>query len=282
VWTEQELGAVLGEDAPAAVAWLGVSEQGNFVDGVGGHPFPQSGLNVLTDRGPRPDEEQRERIRARLLAAREQRTRPGLDDKRITSWNALMIAALADAGAALGEQRYLDAAARAADFVLTDMRDPDGRLLRTYNDGRAKIGAFLEDHAFLLEALIVLFETSCDARWYEHALTLADVMIERFADEDGGGFFVSARDGEQLIARRKDLEDSPIPSGSSSAAAGLLRLAQLSGDERYEAHGDSVLALTHEIAARHPLAFGHLLQAMHWRLEPARPIACEVPPRPAS
>jgi hypothetical protein len=277
VWTEEEVRAVLGDDAPAAIAWLGVSEQGNFVDPHN----PQPGLNVLTDRGPRPEPAQRQRIRERLLAAREQRTRPGLDDKRLASWNALMIAALADAGATLGETRYLDAAAAAAEFALTQMRDPEGRLLRSYNDGHAKIDAFLEDHAFLLEALIVLFETSCDARWYEQALTLADELIERFADAEHGGFFVSARDADELIARRKDLEDSPIPSGSSSAAAGLLRLAQLSGEERYERHGASVLALTHEIAPRHPAAFGHLLQAMHWRLAPARPIACEVPARPA-
>jgi uncharacterized protein YyaL (SSP411 family) len=276
VWTEAELRELLGEDAPAAIAWLGVTEQGNFVD----THHPQPGLNVLTGRGPQPPAEQRERIRERLLAAREERVRPGLDDKRIAGWNALMIAALADAGAALGEARYLEAAATAADFVLTQMRDPEGRLLRTYNDGRAKIDAFLEDHAFLLEALIVLFEASCDARWYERALELADVMIERFADTEQGGFFVSPADGEQLIARRKDLEDSPIPSGSSSAAAGLLRLAQLSGEERYERAGASVLALSHELAARHPGAFGHLLQAMHWRLAPARPIACEVPARP--
>jgi len=225
VWTEAQLRELLGQDGPAAIAWLGVTEQGNFVD-----PHrPQPGLNVLSDRGPRPPREQRERIRERLLQARGQRTRPGLDDKRLAGWNALMIAALADAGAALGEAdgaRYLEAAAAAADFVLTDMRASDGRLLRAYNDGRAKIDAFLEDHAFLLEALIVLFEASCDARWYEPALALADTMIERFADAEHGGFFVSAADGEQLIARRKDLEDSPIPSGSSSAAAGLLRLAQ--------------------------------------------------------
>jgi uncharacterized protein len=271
VWTEGQLNELLGDDAAAAIAWLGVSAQGNFDEG---------GLNVLTDRGPRPPREQRERIRERLLAARAQRVRPGLDDKRITSWNALMVAALADAGAALGGadgERYLQAATDAADFLLTTMRDADGRLLRSYNDGRAKIPGFLEDHAFLLEALIVLFEASCDARWYEPALALADTMIERFADRENGGFFVSPDDGEQLIARRKDLEDSPIPSGSSSAAAGLLRLAELSGEQRYEGHGASVLALAHEIAARHPTAFGHLLQAMYWRLAPARPIACEVP-----
>jgi hypothetical protein len=102
-------------------------------------------------------------------------------------------------------------------------------------------------------------------------------MIARFADPEHGGFFSTAVDGEALIARRKDLDDSPIPSGASSAAMGLLRLAQLSGDGGYERHAVSVLLLLHEIAPRHPGAFGHLLQAIHWYLAPARPIACEVP-----
>jgi len=275
VWTVQELRDALGEDAPAAIAWLGASERGNFDD-----PHdPRPGLNVLQDRGTRPAPEVRRRIRARLLEARERRERPGLDDKRLTSWNALMIAALADAGAALEEPRYLDAAAACAEFVSRDLRDRDGRLLRTYNHGEAKIAAYLEDYAFLLEATIVLFEASCEERWFDRAIELADETIARFADPEHGGFFSTAADGETLIARRKDLEDSPIPSGSSSAAAGLLRLGQLTGDERYERHATSVLALLHEIAARHPAAFGHLLQVMHWYLAPARPIACAVPAR---
>jgi uncharacterized protein YyaL (SSP411 family) len=273
VWTVAELRDALGADADAAIAWLGVTEQGNFQDPQN----PQPGLNVLTDRGSAPEQSTRERIRRMLLAARERRTRPALDDKRLTSWNALMICALADAGAALSEQRYLDAAIRCADFVQTQMRDSDGRLLRTYNDGRAKIDAYLEDHAFLLEALIALFEATCEERWFHQAIALAGEMIARFADPDAGGFFSTAADGEALIVRRKDLEDSPIPSGSSSAAMGLLRLAQLTGDERYERHARETIALVSEIAPRHPSAFGHMLQVMHWQLTPARPIACAVP-----
>jgi len=276
VWTAKELAELLGEDAEAAIAWLGVTEQGNFRDGVGGDRSPQPELNVLTDRGPAPPQEARQRIRRRLLEARSLRARPGLDDKRIASWNALMISALADAGLALGEPRYLDAASACADFILADMRDGQGRLLRTHNLGRAKIGAYLEDHAFLLEALIALFEATCAEPRLEQAQALADEMIARFADPEQGGFFSTASDGEQLIARRKDLEDAPIPAGASSAALGLLRLAQLTGEERYEEHSASVLRLAHELAPRYPTAFGHLLQAMHWHLAPARPIACQV------
>jgi len=278
VWTVAELREVLGEDADAAIAWLGAGEEGNFMDPH--HPAP--GLNVLQDRGARPEEPVRERIRAKLLEAREARVRPALDDKRLTSWNALMISALADAGAALGGTDglgYTDAAVRCAEFILRELRDDDGHLMRTYNHGQAKIDAFLEDHAFLLEALIGLFEATCEERWFTEATALADVLIARFADTERGGFFSTAADGEALIARRKDLEDSPIPSGASSAAMGLLRLSQLTGESDYERHATSVLRLLHEIAPRHPTGFGHLLQVLHWQLSLARPIACPVPAR---
>ncbi len=273
VWTLPELRAALGEDADAAIAWLEASEQGNFTDPHNTEP----GLNVLQARGPLPLAPQRDRVRTRLLDVRTGRTRPGLDDKRLTSWNALMIAALADAGATLEEPRYLDAAIGCAEFLLEKMRDEQGRLLRTYNDGQARIGAYLEDHAFLLEALLVLFEVTCEERWFREALALADTLIARFADPEHGGFFSTASDGEQLIVRRKDLEDSPIPSGASSAAMGLLRLAQLTGESEYERHAVSVLRLLADIAPRHPSSFGHLLQALHWHFAPARTIACTVP-----
>jgi uncharacterized protein YyaL (SSP411 family) len=282
VWTVAELRAALGEDADAAIDWLGATEEGNFVD----PHHPQPGLNVLQDRGgsgsARPEQATRARIRARLLGARERRVRPGLDDKRLTSWNALMITALAEAGAALGEPggpRYIDAAVACAEFLLRELRDENGRLLRSYNDGQAKLDAYLEDHAFLLEALIALFEATCEPRWLQAATALADEMIARFADPEQGGFFSTASDGESLIARRKDVEDTPIPSGSSSAAVGLLRLAQIRGEQEYERRAVSVLRLLHEVAPRHPAAFGHLLQALHWHLSPARPIACAVPAR---
>jgi uncharacterized protein YyaL (SSP411 family) len=273
VWTVAELRELLGADADAALAWLGATEQGNFVDPH--HPEP--GLNVLADRGARPEPDVAARIRGTLLTARSVRPRPGLDDKRLTSWNALMIAALADAGAALGQQRYLDAAAACASFVDERLRDGRGRLLRTYNDGRAKLDAYLEDHAFLLEGLIALFEATCEERWLTGARALADEMIARFYDREGGGFFSTADDAEALIARRKDIEDTPIPAGGSSAAVGLLRLAQLTGEEEYERRATSVLRLLYDIAPRYPVAFGHLLQALHWRLAPARPLACAVP-----
>jgi uncharacterized protein YyaL (SSP411 family) len=273
VWTLAQLRELLGSDADAAIAWFGASEQGNFTDPH--HPEP--GLNVLQDRAAPADEEQRARIRAALLGARALRTRPGLDDKRLTSWNALLVSALADAGGALGRSDYLDAAVGCADFIDRDLRDARGRLLRTYSRGEAKIDAYLEDHAFLLEAEIALFEASCDELRLERADALAREIIGRFADAERGGFFSTASDAEKLIARRKDLEDSPIPAGGSSAAMGLLRLSQLTGEDAYEQQAVGVLAPLADVAPRHPHAFGHALQAMHWYFAPARPIACEVP-----
>ena len=146
-----------------------------------------------------------------------------------------MISALAEAGAVLERADYLDAARELPPTSCCgELRDDDGRLLRTWKDGRAKLNAYLEDHAFLLEALLTLYEASFEPRWFAAARALADTMIERFADDEHGGFFETSSDHEQLVARRKDLEDHPIPSGNASAAYGLLRLAALTGEHEYE------------------------------------------------
>ena len=158
------------------------------------------------------------------------------------------------------------------------MRDGDGRLLRTYKDGEAKLNAYLEDHAFLLEALLDLYEATFEERWFVEARALADTIVERFADPERGGFFSTSSDHEALVARRKDLEDTPIPAGQSSAALGLLRLAALTGEHRYEEQASGVLRLLHEIAPKHPTSFGHLLQAMDFHLSAVREVALAGPP----
>ncbi|MDQ6836019.1 MAG: thioredoxin domain-containing protein [Actinomycetota bacterium] len=251
VWSEAELRDVLGDLYEDAEAYFQP------------HPF-EHGL-VLEARGPEPG--QREEIRRRLYEARRQRVWPGQDDKRLTAWNALMISALAEAGAVLEREDYVTAAVQCAEFVARERRDPDGRLLRT-----AKIEGYLDDHAYLLAALTHLYEATFDPRWYGEATALADTLIERFADPEHGGFFTTAGDASGW-ARRKDLEDSPIPSGASSAAYGLLRLALLSGEARYEEHAVSVLGLLAPIAGRHPLAFGHALQAFDFYLGAVREVA---------
>ncbi len=262
VWTVAELRDVLGDRADDAIAWFGATERGNF---------EPHGANVLEARGPRPGDAHE--IRTRLYEARERRVRPGLDDKRLTSWNALMVAALADAGAVLERSDYLDAAVAAADFLLGELRDERGRLRRTWKDGRARLDGYLEDHAYTVEALLTLYEATFDPRWFAAARELAGVMVRDFADAEHGGFFTTASDHEPLAVRRKDLEDTPIPSGSSSAALGLLRLAALTGEHEYERHALGVLRLVHEVAPRHPQAFAHLLQALAFYVSPVREVA---------
>jgi len=262
VWTVDELReALAGEpDAEEAIAWFGATDRGNF-----------EGANIPV-RGP-GDPQRLDDWRRRLYEVRKERVWPGLDDKRLTSWNALMISALAEAGAVLERPDYLEAATGAAEFVLGSMRDEQGRLLRTFNDGRGRLNAYLEDHAFLLEALLTLYESSFDPRWFAEARALADTTIERFGDAEHGGFFETSSDHEQLLARRKDLEDHPIPSGNAGAAYGLLRLAALTGEHDYEDQAVGVLRLLHKIATEHPHGFGHLLQALDFHLAPVKEVA---------
>jgi uncharacterized protein YyaL (SSP411 family) len=242
----------------------GVSEEGNF-----------EGENILHLAGgaETPEPEGLAEARRALFEARSQRVWPGLDEKRLTSWNALAIAALADAGAVLGREDYLDAARACASFLLEQLRDADGNLLRTYKDGRAHLNAYLEDHAFLLEALLALYEAGFETRWFTEARALADTMIERFGDPERGGFYSTSSDHEELIARRKEVGDHPIPSGNSSAAMGLLRLGALTGERRYEEAGAAVFALFGKPAVEHPDAFAHMLRALDFHLSPTREVA---------
>jgi uncharacterized protein len=266
VWTAAELISALGPDSDAALDWFGATDAGNF-----------AGTNVLEARGPEPDAETRQRIRARLLEVRAQRVRPGLDDKRLAAWNALMIAALAEAGAVLERPDYVNAARAAATTLLRVHRDANGHLLRTSDGAQAKLNAYLEDHAFLLQALLALYEATFEARWFGEARALADTMIARFVDEERGGFFSTSSDHEELLNRRKDLEDTPIPAGNSAAAVGLLRLAALTGEHAYEERAHGVLRLLHELAPKHPASFGHLLLALDWVAGTPREVALVGP-----
>ena len=264
VWTLDELLAALGGSGLAgeALAFFGATAEGNF-----------EGANVLEGRGPEPEPETLREIQRVLLEARAQRVRPGLDDKRLCSWNALMISALAEAGAALEREDYVAAAVDCAEFVLGEMRTADGRLLRTWKDGRGHIDGYLEDHAYLLEALLTLYEATFDPRWYREARAIADTMIARFADEDQGGFFTTAGDQDTGFARRKDLDDSPIPAAGSSAAFGLLRLALLTGEAGYEERALGVLRVLVPIVGRHPHGFGHALQALDFYVSTVHEVA---------
>jgi hypothetical protein len=250
------------------LGYWGVSGAGNF-----------EGKNILHVPLGASAKQPAELVDARtaLYAWRDRRVRPGLDDKRLLSWNALMIAALADAGGALGRQDYIDAAAACARFVWECMRDSDGHLLRTWKDGDARLNAYLEDHAYLVEALLRLYEATLEVRWFDAARETADAMIARFADDKLGGFFTTSNDHEELIARRKDVGDHPIPSGNSSAAYGLLRLAALTGEAAYEDRAVGTMRVFAPAALQHPEAFGHLLQAIDFHLSPTREVALVSP-----
>jgi len=274
VWTPAEIREVLAADPncirfpPQQVGNLmqfwGVTEGGNF-----------EGANVLhlAQGAAAPEPEGLAEARRALFEARSRRVWPGLDDKRLTSWNALAIAALADAGAVLGREDYLDAARACATFLLEQLRDADGNLLRTYKDGRAHLNAYLEDHAFLLEALLALYEATFETRWFTEARALAETTIERFGDPERGGFYSTSSDHEELIARRKEVGDHPIPSGNSSAAMGLLRLGALTGERRFTEAGEGVLALFGNPAVEHPDAFAHMLRALDFHLSLTREVA---------
>jgi uncharacterized protein YyaL (SSP411 family) len=263
VWTPDEIQTVV-PDAEEILTYYGVTDDGNF-----------EGKNILhlADGAAAAPPAGLDAARSALLAARAERVPPGLDDKRLTSWNALAIAALAEAGAVLGRDDYLEAATGCAEFVLGTMRDGDSRLLRTYKDGRAHLNAYLEDHAFMIEALLVLYESTFDPRWFAAARELAETMIERFGDPERGGFFSTSTDHETLIARRKEVGDHPIPAGNSAAALGLLRLAALSGEARYGERARGVLALFGDPAIGHPDSFAHFLRALDFDHASTREVA---------
>ena len=270
VWTPEQIRDVLGADADAVIEHYGVSERGNFEGRNILHLDPR---RVSRDIPEKLDTPQLDEARRALYEARAKRVWPSLDDKRLAAWNALAIAALAEAGAVLGREDYLEAARTCAEFVDGAMRDGEGRLLRTYKDGGARLNAYLEDHAFLLEALLALYEASFEPRWFERARALAAETVERFGDPERGGFFSTSSDHEQLIARRKEIGDHPIPSGNSAAAMGLLRLAALTGERDYERQAEGVFALFAKTAVQHPESFAHLLRALDFHLAPSKEVA---------
>ncbi len=259
IWSEEEMrgvlsGGGLGDlEVEQTLGYWGVSKSGNFEG--------RNVLHVAAGSSASPPA-CLERARELLLSARANRVRPGLDDKRLCAWNALMISALADAGAAFQDERYLVAAVDCARFVLDEMQTGEGRLLRTWKEGEASLNAYLEDYAFLLEAMLDLHAASLDPRWFDEASALGDLIIENFEDTESGGFFTTSHDHEKLLVRRKALDDHPIPSATSSAALGLLRLSLLTGSDHYRRSALRAISPLAEIAASNANGFGHLLRAI--------------------
>jgi uncharacterized protein len=223
-------------------------------------------------RGELDDEE-----RTRLFELREQRPKPARDDKAIAAWNGLALAALAEAGRRLEREDYLDAARALGEFLLGPLSTADGRLHRTFRAGRAKGTGYLEDYADVANGLLELHVATGELRWLEEANRLARLAVELFADEEHGGFYLSPADGEVLVARKKDLEDQPTPSGNSMLALVLLKLSRIYGDEELERQAVGVFRLLHGAMARVPLAFGHALSALDLHFSTPRELAIVGP-----
>jgi hypothetical protein len=223
-------------------------------------------------RGELEDEERR-----RLFELREQRPKPARDDKAIAAWNGLALAVLAEAGWRLEREDYRDAARELGEFLLGPLSTDDGRLHRTFRAGLAKGTGYLEDYADVANGLLELHVATGELRWLEEANRLARLAVELFADEERGGFYLSPADGEELVARKKDLEDQPIPSGNSMLALVLLKLARIYGDEQLERQAVGVFRLLHGTMARVPLAFGHALSALDFHFSTPRELAIVGP-----
>jgi uncharacterized protein YyaL (SSP411 family) len=272
-WDFEELREVLADATPDHVdelcAYWGARQQGEF-----------EGKNVLhvADLDARPPEAVLRAAKQALLDRRAQRARPAQDDKRITAWNALAIRALALAGPVLGDERYSEIAIETAGFLEQRLTTDDGRLLRSWTAGRPGGPGFLEDHAQAGLAYLSIYERTGDERWFKRADQLADHLIERFEDNEHGGFFTTATDHEQLLVRRKDIEDNPLPSGNSAAAQLLLAVAHLTGSQRHRQAATRSLQAVQSIAARLPLGFGCALEAIDYQLGPVKEVVLVGPP----
>ncbi len=263
-WTPDEVRAVLGDDAPIALDWYELAHP----DFAGGNFEGRWIPCRLHHRGQllRPPEV--ERVRQALLAHRATRPRPGLDDKVLTEWNALMLSSLAEAAAAFGRDDWLGAAVANAEFLCRELRASDGRWRRSWQaDGepQARHAALAADHACLVDAFTRLAEATGAARWVVEARHVADTMLDHFWDADHGGLFTTADDAEALIVRQKDLLEGATPSANSMAAIALARLGALTGEQRYANHADQILRLLATLAPQAPSAFAHALGAVDLR-----------------
>ncbi len=274
VWQKSQIQQLLAKESAGIFnEYYGVTEVGSF----------ERGTNILNVRVSIEQLAKRLNIdvsevetilaqgRAKLLEQRAKRTRPHLDDKIIAGWNGLMISSFAYAGAALHEQTYIDAAEKAAEFVLKTLR-PDGRLMRYYRSGEVVGLAFLDDYAFMTMGLLELCEATFDAKRLTQARELAEQMIELFGEERGGGFFLTGSDAEPLIVRHKPSYDGAVPSGNSIAALALLKLGKLTMDQRFMSRAQDVLRTFSGQLAESPAASSAMLMALDFWLGPTQEI----------
>jgi uncharacterized protein YyaL (SSP411 family) len=278
LWTQEEVRQVLGNEEAAFIAKVfNIEKDGNFVEQATGR---KSGVNILhliktlgelaSDLNlPQQDlQAHLEVIRQKLFAYREKRAHPIKDDKILIDWNGLMIAALAKGAQAFDEPEYAEAACRAADFILGNMRKPDGRLLHRYRDGQAGVQANLDDYAFLVWGLIELYEAIFNARHLKVALELTSDMVRHFWDEDGGGLYLTPDDGESLFVRKKEIYDGAIPSGNSVAMLNLLRLGRMTATSDLEEKAARIGSAFSGSVKQLPSAHTQLMVALDFRIGP--------------
>jgi uncharacterized protein YyaL (SSP411 family) len=277
VWTKEEIDRLLGPEEAALFGDVyGVESEGNWEHGQNilhrVKTFTQyARLNGVGEADLRA---RLERSRQKLFEVRGKRVWPGRDEKALTSWNGLMIGALAVAGAVLEQAEYTAAASRAADFLLGNLHTPDGRLLHTWSAGSPpKLNGYLEDYAYLLDGLVSLYEATFEPRWVAAALELARVMVDQFWDPEEDNFFFTGRDHERLISRTKDTQDNATPSGNAMAVTGLLRLVKLTGRDDLRGKAEAALRSHRGLLVNHPIAAGQMLIALDFALGPVQEVA---------
>jgi uncharacterized protein YyaL (SSP411 family) len=269
LWTEEEIRQVLtGEEAELVIERFQIERHGNFHEEA---TRTRTGRNILHLSEPLAELDVHlwERAREKLFHAREQRVHPHKDDKILTDWNGLMIAALAKAAQAFDEPRYAKAARQAAEFILTHLRDSRGRLLHRYRDGQSRISGFLDDYACFSWALLELYEATFEVRYLQIALEVNELLREYFWDEKQGGFFFTAADGEALLVRRKEIYDGAVPSGNSVALLNLLRLARMTGRPELEERAARLSRAFASAGLRSPVAHTQFLCGLAFALGPA-------------
>jgi len=264
VWSSKEIKEVLGEDASFASAVFDVSEAGNWEGhNILNRPKTDQQDAQLQQMDEAAFREKVEHIKKKLLGVRSRRINPNRDEKILAAWNGLMISAFAQAAMVTGTKRYAQIASQAADFVLTRMRQPDGKLYRTsLENGAAKLNAYLEDYAFMIEGLVQLAQATWEQRWLTAAEELAEIMLAQFWDSTEGGFFFTGHDHESLILREKQSQDNATPSGNSMAITALLKLGRLTGSKTYLEHAEKGLRFFYASLSQHPLSAGQMLCAL--------------------
>jgi uncharacterized protein YyaL (SSP411 family) len=279
VWHADEIRKALGEDSQLFMARYGVSDDGNW-EGSNILNIAEE-LPVLSERFGLNEEEIKERLLAAkevLLKIREKRIWPGLDDKVLTAWNGLMMAAFAEAGRVLNRADYIHIAEENARFLEQTMRMENGRLLRTWNSGSsAKYNGYLEDYAYLADGLLALYQTTFDPDWFSWAESLAKQILEHFPDRRNGGFFDTSDDHENLLYRPKIIQDNATPSGNAMAAQVLLKLSLYTGEEIQWDAAQDIVGKSVGFMARFPTGFAHWLNTAAFILGDPREVAISGP-----